>query len=71
MVSLPGASTEGTAIGTAVVPIFNIDQFEWVNDTKSLPENIFKAVKSTQSGFLNISEVGSPLEQQIPGTSAL
>ncbi|CAI0649072.1 unnamed protein product [Colletotrichum noveboracense] len=71
MVSLPGASAEGTAIGTAVVPIFNIDQFEWVNDTKSLPENIFKAVKSTQSGFLNISEVGSPLEQQIPGTSAL
>ncbi|KAH0439368.1 multidrug resistance-associated abc transporter [Colletotrichum camelliae] len=71
MVSLSGASPDGTAISAAVVPFFNIDHFEWVDDAKSLSEDILKAIKNSTSGLLTISEKDSPLEQQIPGTSAL
>ncbi|KAF4840520.1 hypothetical protein CGCSCA4_v010158 [Colletotrichum siamense] len=63
--------TNGTVVDSAIVPIFEVNSFEWVKDIRTLPGNITKALKNSSSNYLTISENRSPLTQVIAGTSAL
>ncbi|KAF7536549.1 hypothetical protein G7054_g4426 [Neopestalotiopsis clavispora] len=58
-------------IKNVTVPIFKIEEFEWITNVTELPERILEAVHNSQSGYLNISKYTGPLEQAIAGTSAL
>lgn len=63
--------TNGTVVDSAIVPIFEVNSFEWVKDIRTLPGNITKALKNSSSNYLTISENRLPLTQVIAGTSAL
>ncbi|KAF4918010.1 hypothetical protein CGCVW01_v009286 [Colletotrichum viniferum] len=62
---------DGKVIGNVVIPLFNINSFEWVTDIDNLTQNITASLKNTTNNYLSISESRSPLTQAIPGTSAL
>jgi hypothetical protein len=60
-----------SVIKNVTVPVFKIEEFEWISNVTELPEGILEAVQHSQSGYLNISKYTGPLEQAIAGTSAL
>ncbi|RTE71305.1 hypothetical protein BHE90_014286 [Fusarium euwallaceae] len=60
-----------TAVKNATIPIFKIEDFEWVTDGMTLPPGIEVAVKDSLSGYLNISRQDGPLAQVLSGNSAL
>ncbi|KAF4424739.1 putative uracil permease [Fusarium austroafricanum] len=60
-----------TAVKNATVPIFKIEDFEWVTNDTMVPSGILTAIRDFQSGYLNISRDDSPLRQMVVGTVAL
>lgn len=66
----------GTIVRNISVPVFDIQSFQWINNTADLPQGIRNSIIITgcsghDCGYLNISEPGNLLGQIIPGTSAL
>ncbi|KAH9233959.1 hypothetical protein K456DRAFT_1724808 [Colletotrichum gloeosporioides 23] len=55
--------TNGTVVDSAIVPIFEVNSFEWVKDIRTLPGNITKALENSSSNYLTISENRSSLRR--------
>lgn len=66
-----GSSPNTTAVKNVTVPIFKIEEFQWVTGDMELPKGILRAIQDYRSGYLNISRDGAPLAQTVEGTAAL